>query len=82
MLKIKLLRMSFNLSQWELSHKAGLSQGRYSMIERGLVEPTDEERAGIATVLGANPLTLFRSAVRTRPPDDSSASVAPSEAIA
>lgn len=64
MLKIKLLRMSRDLSQWELSRTVGISQGRYSMIERGLIEPTEEERARLARVLGANPATLFRAAVR------------------
>ena len=44
MLKIKLLRMSKGLSQWELSRGAGMSQGRYSMIERGLIDPTEAER--------------------------------------
>lgn len=68
MLKIKLLRMSRNWSQWELSRTAGMSQGRYSMIERGLIEPTDEERARLASVLGANPGTLFRAAVRSPTP--------------
>jgi transcriptional regulator with XRE-family HTH domain len=64
MLKIKLLRMSLNLSQWELSHKAGLSQGRYSMVERGLIEPTTVERLRLASALGVKPDTLFRPAVR------------------
>jgi transcriptional regulator with XRE-family HTH domain len=64
MLKIKLLRISRGFSQWELARDAGLSQGRYSMIERGLIDPTEAERAGLAKVLNANPATLFRSAVR------------------
>jgi transcriptional regulator with XRE-family HTH domain len=68
MLKIKLLRMSKGLSQWELSRAAGMSQGRYSMIERGLIDPTEAERAGLANVLNANPATLFRSAVRVSAP--------------
>jgi transcriptional regulator with XRE-family HTH domain len=68
MLKIKLLRMSQGLSQWELSRAAGMSQGRYSMIERGLIDPTEAERAGLASVLNANPGTLFRSAVRVSAP--------------
>lgn len=65
MLKIKLLRLSKGLSQWELSSNAAMSQGRYSMIERGLIDPTEAERAGLAKVLNANPATLFRSAVRS-----------------
>lgn len=65
MLKIKLLRMSRSLSQWELSRTVGISQGRYSMIERGLIDPTEVERARMARVLGANPATLFRTAIRS-----------------
>ncbi|MBA5870900.1 MAG: helix-turn-helix domain-containing protein [Nitrospira sp. CR2.1] len=65
MLKIKLLRMSRNLSQWELSQRVGVSQGRYSMIERGLIEPTETERIRLAHVLGANPAMLFRAAIRS-----------------
>lgn len=64
MLKIKLLRLSRNLSQWALSQAAGCSQGRYSMIERGLIEPTPNERERLAAILKAPPATLFRSAVR------------------
>jgi transcriptional regulator with XRE-family HTH domain len=67
MLKIKLLRMSRGLSQWELSHQGGMSQGRYSMIERGLIEPTTEERLRLAAVLGTTPSTLFRQALRSMP---------------
>ncbi len=65
MLKIKLLRMSRSLSQWELSRTVGVSQGRFSMIERGLIEPTEAERIRLASVLGANPATLFRAAIRS-----------------
>ena len=67
MLKIKLLRLSRKLSQWELSRAGGMSQGRYSMIERGLIEPTTEERTRLAAVLGTKPSTLLRPALRRRP---------------
>ena len=66
MFRIKLLRMSRALSQWELSRESGMSQGRYSMIERGLIEPTEEERVRLAEILGVPASTLFRSAIRTR----------------
>jgi transcriptional regulator with XRE-family HTH domain len=66
MLKIKLLRMSQGLSQWELSHQSGMSQGRYSMIERGLIEPTADERHRLATILNASGSTLFRTTMRER----------------
>jgi len=67
MLRIKLLRMSRGMSQWELSRAGGMSPGRYSMIERGLIEPTSEERARLAAVLGTAPSSLFRQALRSLP---------------
>lgn len=67
MLKIKLFRMSRGLSQWEVSRDSGMSQGRYSMIERGLIESTVEERTRLAEILGVTPSVLFRPAVRSRP---------------
>ncbi len=66
MLRIKLLRMSYVLSQWELSKAIGVSQGQYSMIERGLIKPTDEQRDKLAEILHASASTLFRKAVPRR----------------
>jgi transcriptional regulator with XRE-family HTH domain len=66
MLKIKLFRLSRGKSQWEIATAAGMSQGRYSMIERGLIAPTSEERDSFAEVLGASASTLFRLAIRER----------------
>lgn len=66
MLIIKLHRMSQGLSQWEVSRASGMSQGRYSMIERGLIEPKVEERARLAEILSITPAVLFRPAVRSR----------------
>ena len=64
MLKIKLRRISAGMSQWSLSHAAGISQGRYSMVERGLIEPTEEERERLAGILQTSSSTLFRPACR------------------
>ncbi len=66
MRRIQILRAMQRLSQWQLSHEIGISSGRYSMIERGLVKPTVKERQRLAEVLGAPPATLFRSAIRSR----------------
>lgn len=64
MLRIKLLRLSATQSQWDLARAAGMSQGRYSMIERGLIETTPDERERLATILRTSAATLFRPAVR------------------
>ena len=66
MLRIKLLRISVSQSQWHLAREAGISQGRYSMIERGLIEPTEKERERLSRVLNAPASTLFRAACRVR----------------
>lgn len=69
MLRIKLLRLSATQSQWDLARAAGMSQGRYSMIERGLIEPTEVERERIAQIFNVPPSTLFRPACRARHAD-------------
>ena len=66
MLRLKLLRLNAGLSQWELSRSAGMSQGRYSMIERALISPTTAERAALAGALCAPPSSLFRPVIGTR----------------
>lgn len=66
MLRIKLLRLSRRLSQWEISRASGMSQGRYSMVERALIDPTDEERERLAQILHSSASTLFRPACRVR----------------
>ncbi len=66
MLRIKLLRLTLRQSQWELARTAEMSQGRYSMIERGLIDPTPDELERLATILNASASTLFRPAVRDR----------------
>lgn len=66
MLRIKLLRLSIAQSQWHLAQAAQMSQGRYSMVERGLIEPTEKERERLSRVLNAPASTLFRVACRVR----------------
>lgn len=66
MLRIKVLRMSAALSQWHLAQAAKMSQGRFSMIERGLIEPTPEERERLAQALSAPSSTLLRPAMRQK----------------
>ncbi|MCG3777313.1 MAG: hypothetical protein JW395_4191 [Nitrospira sp.] len=72
-LKLKLLRMERELTQWEISHASEISQGRYSMIERGLIEATPEERERLAQILQAPASTLFRPACRARTTNTASA---------
>lgn len=64
--RLKMLRLARGLSQWALAQSIRISQGRYSMIERGLIEPSVGERERLAQVLEASAGTLFRPAVRAR----------------
>ncbi len=64
MLRIRLLRLSRHMTIWDLSKDVGISQGRLSMLERGLIEPSSDERERLATILRVPAATLFRSAVR------------------
>ena len=66
MLKLKLLRMERELTQWEISNASEISQGRYSMIERGLIQATAAERERLAQILNALASTLFRPACRVK----------------
>jgi transcriptional regulator with XRE-family HTH domain len=64
--KLKFLRLSRGLSQWELAHQSDMSQGRLSMIERGFFPPTTEERERLAQILQVPAATLLRPACRVR----------------
>jgi transcriptional regulator with XRE-family HTH domain len=66
MLRLKLLRLSRGLSQFRLAQAVKICQGRYSLLERGLIEPDPKEREALAVALEASPATLFRQ-VRTPP---------------
>lgn len=66
MLRLKLLRIVSGQTQFEISRSASISQGRFSMIERALIEPTEDERKRLAQVLNAPASTLFRPACRVR----------------
>ena len=67
LLEIKFRRIARTLTQFDVSRASRISQGRYSMIERGLIEPTVEERERLAQILQAPASTLFRQACRLRP---------------
>ena len=52
---LKVSRIILNLSQEQIALKTKMSQQRFSQIERGIKEPTEEEKKEIAKA-------LFRSA--------------------
>jgi transcriptional regulator with XRE-family HTH domain len=67
MLRLKLLRLNAGESQWAIARMVGMSQGRYSMIERGLVSPTPKEREALGAALSASASSLLRPVVNTPP---------------
>ena len=66
MIRLKLTRLLNGRTQFEVSHSARISQGRYSMLERGLVQPTPAEREVLAQILKVPANGLFRSTRPTR----------------
>ena len=45
-------RFKKRLSQWDLKLKTGINQTKISLIERGYVSPTQEEKVKLAKALG------------------------------
>ncbi len=52
MKKLKLTRISKDISQWDLSQTTGIPNYRISLIENGRVEPKAEELEALAAALG------------------------------
>ncbi len=52
MKKLKLTRISKDISQWDLSQTTGIPNYRISLIENGRVQPKAEELEALATALG------------------------------
>jgi DNA-binding XRE family transcriptional regulator len=47
------------MSQFDLARRIGVSQGTYSLIETGYVEPSDTDRDRIARALKVQPEDIF-----------------------
>ncbi|MFZ2445857.1 MAG: helix-turn-helix transcriptional regulator [Syntrophobacteraceae bacterium] len=45
-------RFKSRITQWQLAMKVSVSQTKISLIERGYIAPSDEEKAQIAAALG------------------------------
>ncbi len=60
MLTLRALRRISQRPTLEISRSAKISVGRLNYLERGLVEPTSEERERLATVFGVSASQLFR----------------------
>jgi len=47
------------LNQWDISVKTGIPQSKLSLIERGYIDPKEEEKRKIAKVLGCKVTEVF-----------------------
>ena len=47
------------LNQWDISVKTGIPQSKLSLIERGYVDPREDEKKKIAKVLGQKVAEIF-----------------------
>ncbi len=50
-MNLRIARVKRKISQWELSYKTKISQGRISLFERGFRQPTQEQAEKIADAL-------------------------------
>ena len=57
--KLKELRFFKGVSQWEIALGTAMSQTRVSLIERGMLHPSDLDKLKIAKVLKCKPEEVF-----------------------
>ncbi len=56
---LRIARVKRKISQWELSYKTRISQGRISLFERGFRQPTKEQAEKIADALQVDIKDIF-----------------------
>ena len=61
--KLEMERRKRFMSQWDLARSTGIIQTRLSLIERGEVEPKEQEIRAIAKVLGLSPEECFEEVI-------------------
>ncbi len=62
-LQLRVARIVRGWTLWQAARNASVSLGRLSYIERGLLEPSEEERQRIAQAFEVTAETLFQPAV-------------------
>lgn len=50
--KLKVIRLSWRMSQTEAAKKAGLSQSWYSLIESGRLQPNEDQKERLSKAFG------------------------------
>ena len=56
---LKEARFFRGLNQWDISIKTGIPQSKLSLIERGYVDPKEDEKKQIAKALGCKVADIF-----------------------
>lgn len=59
--RLRHVRLDAGLIQLVLAGRVRISPSRYSLIERGLVEPSPDEQQRLAAALGTTVRSLFRA---------------------
>lgn len=67
--KIRILRLSKNLSQQNMADELNLTVAAYSNIERGVSEINLTRLSDIARILGTTPVELLSEDLHVREPD-------------
>lgn len=60
---LRLARLNDDLTLFDIQRLADIPMSRLSMLERQLIEPTDDERRRLATALNRKESELFPSRV-------------------
>ena len=58
-MNLRIARVKRKISQWELSYKTKISQGRISLFESGFRQPTKEQAEKIAEALRVDIKEIF-----------------------
>ncbi len=58
-MNLRIARVKRKISQWELSYKTRISQGRISLFESGFRQPTKEQAYKIADALQVDIKEIF-----------------------
>jgi DNA-binding XRE family transcriptional regulator len=64
--RLKVIRAERGIRQWTLAQLSGLNQSIISMIENEVANPTDEQKAKIATALSLSVSEIWPPAQRER----------------
>ncbi len=53
-MQIRVIRAIKRMSQYDLQKKANIPQPKISLIERGYIKPTEDEKTAVAMALGVS----------------------------